>query len=426
MNSQGWNDDEPNIIIDTEYTPNTLEDEKKCVLSILEGNDNLFIYYELDNILSHGSNELKNNKDIFMTIAKANRLSSCLLKYVSETLKDDKEFILAAVTNDGKSLEFASDRLMNDVEVILVAVTNYGEVLKIVPHNLKNKDVVLAAITKNGIALEYVPEDLKNEELCSIAVAENGFALKFVPEHFKNKELVLTAVKNNGGALNFATNMLKKDKDIVYAAVTQCGNVLEFVDDSFKNDKDLAIIAVSCWNDSYYFDLSIKYVSDDLKKDEDVISTAVKHNGYSLYYVSNDVIRRKPHVIVDAIYRSGINVLSCVPYDDCTVEKVFIEEEEVDYDYLFKYKKNYDMYRHTYHNFYIHIKENIQAYENFLLFLYGVCIPKSQSITRKLRNHGPYHSINFLKLIINYTGIINGNNYCVYKSVLKQVNLLLC
>ena len=44
MNSQGWNDDEPNIIIDTEYTPNTLEDEKKCVLSILEGNDNLFIY----------------------------------------------------------------------------------------------------------------------------------------------------------------------------------------------------------------------------------------------------------------------------------------------------------------------------------------------------------------------------------------------
>jgi hypothetical protein len=119
-------------------------------------------------------------------------------------------------------------------------------------------------------------------------------------------------------------------------------------------------------------------------------------------------------------------VLSCVPYDDCTVEKIFIKEEEVDYNYLFTYKKNYDMHEHTYHNFYIYVKKEIQAHENFLLFLYGVCVPKSQSITQKLRNHGPYHAINYLKLIANYTGIIKGNDYSVYKSVFKQLNLLLC
>ena len=43
------------------------------------------------------------------------------LKYASDTLKDDKDLVLAAVTENGGALKFASNRLKNDNDVDLAA-----------------------------------------------------------------------------------------------------------------------------------------------------------------------------------------------------------------------------------------------------------------------------------------------------------------
>ena len=40
----------------------------------------------------------------------------------SDELKDDKELVMEAVTNDGGALEFASDRLKADREILMKAV----------------------------------------------------------------------------------------------------------------------------------------------------------------------------------------------------------------------------------------------------------------------------------------------------------------
>jgi hypothetical protein len=43
-----------------------------------------------------------------------------LIRYVSNELKNDREFVLAAVNRDGSALQYASDELKNDREIVLL------------------------------------------------------------------------------------------------------------------------------------------------------------------------------------------------------------------------------------------------------------------------------------------------------------------
>jgi hypothetical protein len=409
----------------------TLEDEIRRVNNILHllhddeyHNMDLYVYYELINLFKHASYELKNNKDVIMSILNASRILSRLLEYASDILKNDDETVLTAVKNDGGSIVFASLRLKNNKRVILTAVTNCGNVLKIIPDNLKDDENTLAAVTRDGASLEYVPESLMNIEKARIAVSNYGLAVKFIPKHLIDKEIALVAVKNTGRAIKFIPDFLKEDKDIVYAAVKQCGNAIEYVNDSFK-DVELGLIAVSDEDSNSYCGIPHKHLPNFLRDDEKIIFEAIKHNGFALYYVSNQIIIANPKLAVYAIDTSGKNVLSCVPYDNCLVEKNYdleLDNEQDYYENHYGHLKNYDQTKHTYDYVYIHIKDNILSHENFLLFLNSVCIPKLRCVSRKLTKHGYYHSIKILKLIADFTGIIYANDYCVYKRVLVILN----
>ena len=86
--------------------------------------------------------------------------------------RDDKNFMLRAVTNDNTGLSYASPRLKDDKELVLVAVS------------------------KNGNALEHASERLKDE-----------------------KEVVLAAVANDGSVLKFASDRQSDDEEVVMVAV---------------------------------------------------------------------------------------------------------------------------------------------------------------------------------------------------------------
>lgn len=45
-------------------------------------------------------------------------------------------------------------------------------------------------------------------------------------------------MKTNDYALKYASEELKRDKEVVLAAVTRCGKAFEFVPDELKRDKD--------------------------------------------------------------------------------------------------------------------------------------------------------------------------------------------
>ena len=72
------------------------------------------------------------------------------LSYVSSAMKNDKEAVLAAVTQNGEALVFASDELKGDKDFILAAVMaqNGGE-LQFPSEELQvDKDKALELVTK--------------------------------------------------------------------------------------------------------------------------------------------------------------------------------------------------------------------------------------------------------------------------------------
>jgi hypothetical protein len=235
--------------------------------------------------------------------------------------------------------------------------------------------------------------------------------------NIKNKlyNYIIMSVKNNISqklkknviSIFLNTNYLSPEESLVFL-------------NEYKNSKEIILEVVK------ENGIKLENASSILQNDNLVVLTAVKNDGFALYYVSYKFQMENMSAIVYAVHRSGINVLSCAPHDNYLVEKTISEYISEDYDDNLRIHLKYyndHLREHTYHNIYIHIKENIKTHENFLIFLHGVCVPRSQTILQK---HGYFHSIDFLKLIAKFTGFINVNDYHVYKSVFKQISLLLC
>lgn len=82
-------------------------------------------------------------------VQRYGRVLACL----SIEFRDDKEIVLAAVTNDGKALEWASRRLRHDTDVVQRAL-RHGSTLRFVPTALHaHKPVMLTAVQQRAVSL---------------------------------------------------------------------------------------------------------------------------------------------------------------------------------------------------------------------------------------------------------------------------------
>ena len=164
----------------------------------------------------------------------------------------NREFVLAAVSEDFRALEYASDELKDKLDIVRAAainaewiddsatfdtakavwkaaVTKDGRALRYASPDMKKYyDVVLAAVTQNGLALEYASNAIRSwmsgsmsgwmsgwskEEVKTVvmtAVTGDGMALEFAPKQQGDEEIVLAAVGQNPYAARFAEEWLKK------------------------------------------------------------------------------------------------------------------------------------------------------------------------------------------------------------------------
>lgn len=178
-----------------------------------------------------------------------------LLKSAGE-FKDDKEIVLAAVSNTWSSLQYASPRLKADKEVVLVAIAQNENALQFASLDLReNEELATKVVSTNGLTLEHVADKLKdNENVVITAVSNNGIALKYASLNLrKNKHIVSLAVSKNGFALRFASEELKDDDELVRTAITQEGEALFFASNRLKQNRELIDIARRTFDEAYTF-----------------------------------------------------------------------------------------------------------------------------------------------------------------------------
>ena len=246
-----------------EFAADELRNDKEVVSAALAAPWKPFEspYCKNDSALKYASEQLRSDREFVLPEINSNFYA---LKYVSDDLRNDKELLLqVAQGNEGCAFEFASDELHNDKDMALAIVTIKGESLEYASENLRNdKDIVLAAVKASsyGQALFYASDAMQNDkDIVLAAVNKKGRALQYASEALRNdKEVVLVAMKEDGGALGNASDELKNDKEVVLAAVNNYGLALNDASDELQNDMGVVSAAVGHddWGDVVFGDLS--------------------------------------------------------------------------------------------------------------------------------------------------------------------------
>jgi hypothetical protein len=116
---------------------------------------------------------------------------------------------------------------------------------------------------------------------------------------WNNKIEVLKVVLRHGWVLRFASDELKNDKDVVMAAVSNYAASLEFASDELKNDKEIVLEAVS------YKSIALFYASAELRNDYTTMKELFMLTMES-YYNSNEYIFYDEKIIFNYILSKSL------------------------------------------------------------------------------------------------------------------------
>ena len=87
------------------------------------------------------------------------------LSWASEELRNDKDIVMVAVTQNGEALEYASEELRNDKDIVMAAMEQNWRALRYASDELRNdREVVLAAVAYNIRALQYASDTFKKDK----------------------------------------------------------------------------------------------------------------------------------------------------------------------------------------------------------------------------------------------------------------------
>ena len=212
-------------------------------------------YYAYSYIFNYVSDELKNNKEFIIPFVK---MDGRVLKFLSDEFKNDDSIASLAISAEylpGVALAYVSDRLKNDKKFVFKSLYVSGEYFKYASDELKNDVDFLYELAKNNksSAFKYVSKTKKKELAMLIKKEKNYelgvFCLNVLTEYFcDDKQMVMNAVKKNGQLLMHASKRLKDDKDVVMEAVKWkwrggC-TPLEYASKRLKKDREIADVAI--------------------------------------------------------------------------------------------------------------------------------------------------------------------------------------
>jgi len=242
------------------------------------------------------------------------------LQFASYTDKRDKEVCMAAVTQNGLSLEYAKYR---DNEIIKTAIAQNWKASTFVPNCLEDPEVLMLIVKQslsairsvkkqidvadydtilrlaqaNGNILEYIPKHFQSDpDITYEAVKQSWKALRYASVECKdNKKIVLSAVKQSGSALRYASTRLKRNREVVSVAVKQDGGSLMYVADELRCDRDIILTAVKQMGSV------LEFASDSLKDDQEVVFTAMSVDKRALKHASMSLQKGGLHAYVKSV-----------------------------------------------------------------------------------------------------------------------------
>jgi len=175
-----------------------------------------------------------------MTRDEAQKLvmnNGLLLKEMPDEFKKDKLIVLQAIQLDHKQYTTQDDYWGR--------LNEYHQPFFYADESLKNdREFVLKAVEQNGSSLKYAAEKFKKDKeivLKAVSSPQMFFALFYADTSLQNdREIILAAVKNDGSIWSSLPEKFKKDKEILLLAIdNDMGSDFHYVEEPLRNDPEV-------------------------------------------------------------------------------------------------------------------------------------------------------------------------------------------
>ena len=184
---------------------------------------------------------------------------------------------------------FSYELLKNNEDYIL-------NLFKLWPHNLVDYNMFyLVASSRLQQSKKFIIELLKSE--LNSRVSQKSVLWNwgdFPTSYWSDKEFVKAAVKINGIQIKYASEFIKSNADIILEAVINNYNALQYASELLKSDKEFIKKIVNINGNA------LQYASSNIKSDKAIVSVALKRNCTAIQYASES-LRSDKNIVLNAI-----------------------------------------------------------------------------------------------------------------------------
>ena len=233
--------------------------------------------------------ELFNDK-VFIKLAFYYIPYQDLLPLLPDEIREDKEIVIEVVKKDGSVFDNYYI-YYNDKEVMMAAVSNYGLALDDASDELKaDKELVMEAVRhplvevyNNHSPLECASDELKHDkEVIKEAVKYSAYALDCIPDElFADEDFVRELIRVNPTIYEQERmNEYLADRNMIQAFIDAGVNlkILRYLPEEFADDKELVKSLIkNCDKDAYT--LFQCFASERLQNDIELVLLAFEQEG---------------------------------------------------------------------------------------------------------------------------------------------------
>jgi hypothetical protein len=286
-------------------------------------------------LLKYASDNLRSNSALFLKLLKDKQCDALL--FLSETLKNDKQFIIELYTIDSIAITYASKNLLLDKLFMKTKVEqrNVQEISRIHPADLDIHKTILDIDRKY---FEYFNKDIRdNNELVEYAVQAPTssflcYLAKYLSEQYRsNQDLMLRLIKIECYNFKYISQSLKSCKTFVMKVIDIVGHHIEYlytdINSSLKHDKELILLATSKANIDIQHvitrDLALeivniggrlKSVKHQYANDKEIVLLAVTKSGSDFQYASDRL--KSDEEIIRVALQSAPSMIKHLSYED--------------------------------------------------------------------------------------------------------------
>jgi len=206
------------------------------------------------------------------------------------------------------SLEFASIDLKNDKNFVFEAVKKDYKEIRWADNKLKNNEMfIFRCLSIDDFRYEY----LYNENFRKFNNFLNfidflNFCYNKNPYKFRitNKSILLDAINIDGNMLKYGSDRLKNNYDVVFFAIKQNMDAIRFASRNLKENKKIFLYLIKNG-----YDISLLPIPYHLLKSKDVIMALLK---------DKDLIHLIPDNIWKSIFKCVKRNFQCVRFENLT------------------------------------------------------------------------------------------------------------